>query len=460
MMGKVKGRVLVVDDEKSIRTTLRNVLQYEQYAVAEASTGPQALEALESDTFDAVLLDIKMPGMDGMEVLRKIKEGDPTLPVIMLSGHGTIETAVEATKIGAFDFLEKPPDRDRILLTLRNAIKSRMLTEEKASLEKAVTKGFRIMGESDAIKELLQTIERIGPTQARVLITGENGVGKGIIARAIHKASDRADARFVEVCCAAIPDDLIESELLGHEKGAFTGATDRKPGKFELADGGTIFLDEIGDMSPKVQAKVLRVIEEGEFERVGGTETMSVDVRIIAATNKDLRALIEEGKFREDLYYRLNVVPMNIPPLRHRKEDVPVLAEYFLEVYCEMYGLKPRTIDKVVINKLTAYPWPGNVRELRNTIERMVITSEAEHMTLRDLPPLTEGAPLRSSDYADIATYEEFKGVSEKRFFEKKLDESNWNIALTARKLGMQRSNLYKKMQKLGITPPRKGNDV
>jgi DNA-binding NtrC family response regulator len=460
MMSKMKGRVLVVDDEKSIRSTLRNVLQYEQYAVAEASTGPQALEILETDTFDAVLLDIKMPGMDGMEVLRKIKETDPDLPVIMISGHGTIQTAVEATKIGAFDFLEKPPDRDRILLTIRNAIKNRMLFEEKASLEKAVTKGFRIMGESDAIKELLQTIERIGPTQARVLITGENGVGKGIIARAIHKASDRADARFVEVCCAAIPDDLIESELLGHEKGAFTGATERKPGKFDLADGGTIFLDEIGDMSPKVQAKVLRVVEEGEYERVGGTETISVDVRIIAATNKDLRALIDEGKFREDLYYRLNVVPMDIPPLRQRKEDIPVLAEYFLGVYLEMYGLKPRTIDKAVIKKLTEYPWPGNVRELRNTIERMVITSQAECMTLRDLPPLTEGVALRSSDYADITTYEQFKGVSEKRFFEKKLDENNWNIALTARKLGMQRSNLYKKMQKLGITPPGKGNDV
>jgi two-component system nitrogen regulation response regulator NtrX len=460
VMTKLRGRVLVVDDERSIRSALRNVLQYEQYAVAEAGTGAEALENLKTDVFDVVLLDIKMPGMDGMEVLRTIKETDPDIPVIMISGHGTIETAVEATKIGAFDFLEKPLDRKRVLLTVRNAVNNRKLSEEKASLEKAVTKGFKIMGESDAIKEILTTVERIGPTQARVLITGENGVGKGIIARAIHKTSDRAGARFVEVCCAAIPDDLIESELLGHEKGAFTGATERKPGKFELADGGTIFLDEIGDMSPKVQAKVLRVIEEGEFERVGGTETISVDVRIIAATNKDLSALIEKGKFREDLFYRLNVVPMHVPPLRRRKEDIPILAEYFLGVYCEMYGLKPKPVDEAVIRRLTEYPWPGNVRELRNTIERMVITSRAERLTLSDLPPLAQGVSIRSSDYADISTYEEFKGVSEKRFFEKKLEENTWNIALTARKLGMQRSNLYKKMQKLGIKPPGKDSDV
>jgi two-component system nitrogen regulation response regulator NtrX len=453
MVVKVKGKVLVVDDEKKIRDALRGVLEYEGYTVTGASTGQEALDRLGDENVDAVLLDIKMPGMDGMDVLREVVKSDPTLPVIMISGHGTISTAVEATKIGAFDFLEKPPDRDRILLTVRNAIASRMLSDEKESLEKTITKEFRIIGESQIIKDLLENIERIGPTHGRVLITGENGVGKGIVARAIHKASDRAGARFVEVCCAAIPDDLIESELLGHEKGAFTGATARKPGKFELADGGTIFLDEIGDMSPKVQAKVLRVLEEGEFERVGGTETVSVDVRVIAATNKDLKALIDEGKFREDLFYRLNVVPITIPPLRRRKEDIPVLSTYFLEVYCDMYGLKPKTLDVAVIERLTEYSWPGNVRELRNTMERMVIISQAEHLTLTDLPPLADGALLKTSDHAHIRTYEEFRSVSEKAFLEKKLAENKWNIALTARTLGMQRSNLYKKMQKLGIKP-------
>jgi two-component system nitrogen regulation response regulator NtrX len=456
MAEKLKGTVLLVDDEAPVRDSLRKVLEYEGYIVSEASDGRKALEALEGGNPDAVLLDIKMPGMDGMEVLKRIVEADSALPVIMISGHGTIQTAVEATKTGAFDFLEKPLDRDRVLLTVRNAIASRRLSDEKAQLEEDLTKEFRIIGESPAIKDLLKAITRIGPSQARVLITGENGVGKGIVARAIHKASDRSGARFVEVCCAAIPDDLIESELLGHEKGAFTGASARKPGRFEMADGGTIFLDEIGDMSPKVQAKVLRVLEENEFERVGGTETISVDVRVIAATNKDLRALIDEGKFREDLYYRLNVVPMEIPPLRRRREDIPVLAEYFLQVYSEMYGLKPRKPDRAVIEKLMEYSWPGNVRELRNIIERMVITSDAEHLRVDDLPPLSEGALLRSKDYADIATYEEFKAVSDRAFLERKLGENNWNVSKTAKLLGMQRSNLYKKMQKLGIESPRK----
>jgi two-component system nitrogen regulation response regulator NtrX len=374
----------------------------------------------------------------------------------MISGHGTIATAVEATRIGAFDFLEKPLDRERVLLTVRNAIQSRRLLDEKATLEKAITKGFKIVGESPAIKELLKTIETIGPTQARVLITGENGVGKGVVARAIHKASNRSDARFVEVSCAAIPDDLIESELLGHEKGAFTGATTRKPGKFEIADGGTAFLDEISDMSARVQAKVLRVVEEGEFERVGGTETVTVDVRLIAATNKDIRSLIEKGEFREDLFYRLNVVPIHIPPLRERKEDIPILATYFLEVYCDMYGLKTKSIEPDLLERLVSYSWPGNVRELRNIIERMVIVSRKDSLTSDDLPPLAEGKPARPGTFIEASTYEEFKGLSEKVFLERKLAENKWNISQTAKKLEMQRSNLYKKMQKLGIRAPDK----
>ena len=455
-MATAKGTVLVIDDEKDIRLSLRRVLEYEGHTISEASSGKAGLEAARSSNVDAVLLDIKMPGMDGMEVLRQLMEEDPGLPVIMISGHGTIATAVEATRMGAFDFLEKPPDRDRILLTVRNAIQSRRLHDEKTTLEKAVTKGFRIIGKSESVKQLLSTIETIGPTQARVLITGENGVGKGVVARAVHRASNRSEARFVEVSCAAIPDDLIESELLGHEKGAFTGATARKPGKFELADGGTIFLDEIGDMSPRVQAKVLRVIEEGEFERVGGTDTISVDVRLIAATNKDIQALIEAGDFREDLYYRLNVVPINIPPLRERKEDIPVLATYFLEVYCDTYGLKLKTLGKDLVSRLTEYSWPGNVRELRNIIERMVITSGADCLTSEDLPPLGEGRRVRPESFVQASTYEEFKELSEKAFLENKLSRNKWNISKTAKDLGMQRSNLYKKMQKLGIKPPDK----
>jgi DNA-binding NtrC family response regulator len=457
-MAAAKGTVLVIDDEKDIRVALRRVLEYEGYAVREASSGRDGLEAVQSTAIDAILLDIKMPGMDGIEVLRHIVEEDRDLPVIMISGHGTIATAVEATRIGAFDFLEKPPDRDRILLTVRNAIQSRRLHHEKASLEKAVTKSFRIVGESAAIRDLLATIKTIGPSQARVLITGENGVGKGVVARAIHRASKRSAARFVEVSCAAIPDDLIESELLGHEKGAFTGASARKPGKFEMAHGGTIFLDEIGDMSARVQAKVLRVIEEGEFERVGGTETLSVDVRLIAATNKDIQLLIEKGDFREDLYYRLNVVPIHVPPLRERKEDISVLAAYFLEVYCDTYGLRPKTLGKDLRSRLESYTWPGNVRELRNIMERMVITSRSDNLTTRDLPPLGEPRRTVSGDFAEASTYEEFKGLSEKAFLEHKLARNKWNISKTAKDLKMQRSNLYKKMQKLGITPPDKAS--
>ncbi len=455
-MSKSQGSVLVVDDDRNIRKSLRTILEYEGYTVLEAATGADALKIVKEESIHAVLLDIKMPGMDGIEVLRKMMAVDPWLQVIMISGHATIATAVEATKLGALDFLEKPLDRSIILFKVRNAVDKRKLLDEKCSLEETLTKPYRIIGESPAIKEILKTVEQIGPTHARVLITGETGVGKGVIARAIHKASDRARARFVEVSCAAIPDDLIESELLGHEKGAFTGATTRKLGKFELADGGTIFLDEIGDMSPTVQAKVLRVIEEGEFERVGGTQTISVDVRIIAATHRDLTKLIEEGKFREDLYYRLNVVPLHIPPLRDRKQDIPVLAEYFVKLYCVMYNVKPKTIHKGLLKRLIEYSWPGNVRELRNIVERMVITSSGDVLTENDLPQLAGILTSKPVD-TDFETYEEFRLATERRFFESKLRQYQWNIALTARKLGMQRSNLYKKIQKLGIDVPRRG---
>jgi len=451
-----RGRVLIVDDEKSVREMLRKVLEYENYESQEAADGLTALEGVDTGEFDAMLLDIKMPGMDGMEVLKKVMETHRDFPVIMISGHGTISTAVEATKLGAFDFLEKPLDRDRVLLTVRNAVSRSRLAAEKDSLERELGKGFEMVGESAAIKELRADITKIAPTRASVLIMGENGVGKGVVARTIHRQSDRSAARFVEVSCAAIPDNLIESELMGHEKGAFTGATARKPGKFELADGGTIFLDEIGDMSPGVQAKVLRVLEERQFERVGGTDTLMVDVRVIAATNKDIPALITKGEFREDLYFRLNTFTLKIPPLRERKDDVALIAEHFLKVYCDMYGLKRKRMEPAVLETLTAYSWPGNVRELRNTIERMVITSADEVIELSELPALCEDVGAARRGLLDAPTYEEFREASEKAFLERHLRENRWNISRTAERLGMQRSSLYKKMSSLGIKSPDK----
>jgi two-component system nitrogen regulation response regulator NtrX len=449
-----QGRILIVDDEKSVREMLRKVLEYEKYEPVEAADGSQALAAAGAGDFDAVLLDIKMQGMDGMEVLRKMVDAYPEIPVVMISGHGTISTAVEATKLGAFDFLEKPLDRDRVLLTLRNAVAAHKLAAEKASLERELGKSFELVGESKAMVDLKKQIEKLAPTRASILLLGENGVGKGVVARSIHRHSDRAGGRFVEVSCAAIPDDLIESELMGHEKGAFTGASLRKPGKFELADGGTIFMDEIGDMSPRVQAKVLRVLEEQEFERVGGTDTLKVDVRILAATNKNIPDLIARGEFREDLYFRLNTVTIRIPPLRERKEDIPLLAEHFLRVYCDMYGLRPKRLDPDLLATLQDYAWPGNVRELRNIIERMVITSSGHVITSSDLPALGEDLGPAGGDFLGASTYDEFRMASEKAFLERHLEANRWNISRTAEQLGMQRSSLYKKMSSLGINPP------
>ena len=451
-----QGRVLIVDDEKSVREMLRKVLEYENYEPVEAGDGPAALEALAGGGFDAMLLDIRMPGMDGMEVLKKVVGDHPGVPVIMISGHGTISTAVEATKLGAFDFFEKPLDRDRILLTLRNAVFAGKLAAEKASLEKELGKGFELVGESRAIEDLKKDILKLAPTRASILLLGENGVGKGVVARSIHGHSDRTGERFVEVSCAAIPDDLIESELMGHEKGAFTGAAMRKPGKFELAHGGTIFMDEIGDMSPRVQAKVLRVLEEQEFERVGGTDTLRVDVRVLAATNKNIPDLIAKGEFREDLYFRLNTVTINIPPLRERKDDIPLLAEHFIRIYCDMYGLKLKRVEPEVLKTLEGYFWPGNVRELRNIMERMVITSSGDSIGPSDLPALCESVGAPGGDFLGAGTYDEFRKVSEKAFLEKHLEANRYNISRTAEQLGMQRSSLYKKMSSLGINPPEK----
>ena len=448
-------QILVVDDEKGIQTSLRRILEYEGYDVAVASNGEEALESIKSGLPALVLLDIKMPGMDGIEVLDEAMRIRNDLVVVMISGHGTVATAVEATKLGAYDFLEKPLDRDRLLLTVRNGLDQRRLTVENLGFRERMEERYRIIGESEGIEKILRQIEKVGPTNGRVLITGANGTGKELVARALHKASPRVGRPFVEVNCAAIPEELIESELFGHEKGAFTGATSLRIGKFELADGGTLFLDEIGDMSVSAQSKVLRALDLGEVTRVGGSHTKKVDVRVFAATNKEIVEEVREGRFREDLYYRLNVVPIHVPRLRERKRDIPVLARYFLERYLAEYGIRPKILTEEVLDLFQQHPWPGNVRELRNTIERVIILSESDRITIDDVPFLGE-ADVRSGEdhFADADSFQEFKEKAEEDFLRKKLIENGWSVSKTARELGMQRSNIYKKIEKYGLKRP------
>ncbi len=445
-------RILIVDDEESIRGSLDKLLSYEKYKTFTASNGPEALETVQGERIDIVLLDIKMPGMDGLEVLGKIKDMKADLPVVIISGHGTIATAVEATKLGAFDFIEKPIDLERLLLTVRNGIKQGELSRENVQLQERVKGRTAIIGNHETIIEIMQTIKRVAPTNARVLITGENGTGKELVARALHEMSKRSEEPFVEVNCAAIPEELIESELFGHEKGSFTGAVSQRIGKFELADGGTLFLDEVGDMSHSAQAKVLRVLQESVFERVGGTETKKVDVRVIAATNKNLLEEAGKGKFREDLYYRLNVVPVEIPPLRERKSDIKILAEFFLEEVAAELGTAPKKLAPKALDLLLDYSWPGNVRELRNMIERLCILSPGNKIEREDLPPLelTREEDMLKDPFG-MKTFSDFKIFTEKEFLTKKLRENGGNVSRTARQLGMQRSNLYKKLEKYGI---------
>jgi two-component system nitrogen regulation response regulator NtrX len=379
----------------------------------------------------------------------------------MISGHATIQTAVEATKAGAYDFLEKPLDRDRILLTLRNALAREQLNREVEEFRQKLGLDREILGESEAIREILTTVATVGPTQGRVLITGENGTGKQLVARAIHRSSDRRERPFVEVNCAAIPSELIESELFGHEKGAFTSAVARRAGKFELADGGTIFLDEVGDMSLPAQAKVLRVLEEAAFERVGGTETLEVDVRVIAATNQDLASMVDERSFREDLYYRLRVVPIHIPPLRERPEDVGPLARHFLEEHCRINGLRAKRLAPPCVEALARHSWPGNVRELRNVVERMAIMNRSEELSPGDIPALGDRKVSASPEhFGEYATYEEYRNATERAFLEEKLRRYGWNVSRTARAIEMQRSNLYRKLQKHGLSLPPRGDTL
>jgi len=471
-----KPRILVIDDEAAIRDSLKMILEYEDYQFVGAASGQDGLAAVQRERPDAVLLDIKMPGMDGMEVLRKLRALDESLPIIMISGHGATATAVEAIKSGAVDFFDKPLSTERVIVTLRNVLKQSELVAENRDLKLAMESKYEIVGQSQALRGVLESVQRAAPTNATVLLLGESGVGKELVARTIHRNSPRAGQRFVQVNCAAIPEELIESELFGHEKGSFTGATEKQVGKFEQADRGTIFLDEVGDMSQKTQAKVLRVLQEQEVERLGSARTIKVDVRVIAATNKNLEDAIERGEFREDLYFRLNVIPIVVPPLRDRREDIPRLVQHFAKRTAEEHNLKPKKFEPAAMDALSRYRWRGNIRELRNAVERLMIMTPADAVRVEDLPSdirsgeppprpaaavalagasvasdtPSAGAPPKT-DAAGAGTLREFKDAAERAYLVQKLRENNWNISKTAEIIDTPRSNLYKKLEQYGI---------
>ena len=473
--------VLIVDDEKNIRRTLRMVLEGEGYRVYDAAGVAEAERVLTSDAgVDLVLLDVRLGQDSGLEFLRRLKARalgedasspfDPDVPVVMISGHASIEDAVRATRLGAFDFLEKPLDRNRVVVTARNAVDRRQMAREVSSLRAAVDSRYELLGGASVMSDLKRQIGKVAPTKSRVLITGESGTGKELIARAIHRNSAVASNVFIKVNCAAIPPELIESELFGHERGAFTGAVAKKRGLFEVADGGTIFLDEIGDMSPSAQAKVLRVLQTGELTRVGGEGTIKTDCRVIAATNRDLEEMVKEGVFREDLFFRLNVVPIRSPSLRERLDDIPLLAEAFMRECCDENGFSYKHIDETVLSRLKSYDWPGNVRELRNVMERLVIMSD-EAITDADLPPYLGGPRAATANTSSPAipvttidvekhsdkTLREFREEVETEFIRFKLDEFAWNISRTAQALGIERTNLHKKLRALGIRREDRG---
>jgi two-component system nitrogen regulation response regulator NtrX len=453
----MKSRILVVDDEAEIRRSVRMILEYEGYEVLEASSGPDGVAIVERESPDLVFLDIKMPGMDGLDALQRIKASNEALPVVIISGHGTVSTAVEATKAGAFDFIEKPLTTERVLVTIRNALDRMRLADENRSLKRAVEVRHQMVGESPALRQVWDSIKRASPTNATVLLLGESGVGKELVARSIHRNSLRNRERFVQVNCAAIPEELIESELFGHEKGSFTGATEKQIGKFEQADRGTIFLDEVGDMSPKTQAKVLRVLQEGEVERLGSARTIKVDVRVIAATNKDLEQEIEKGTFREDLYFRLSVIPIRVPPLRDRREDVPALVRHFADLFSRDNNRRPQRFTPAALEYLQRARWKGNVRELKNTVERLIIMTPSEVVDVDDLRDVVRLDAKAAGVDNDKGTLREFKETSERAFLVGKLRENGWNISKTAEVIGTPRSNLYKKLEQYGITQETDG---
>src|SRR5215831_953912 len=472
-----KPRILVIDDDAGIRESLKMTLEYDGYEVSGAATGQEGLALVERDTPDLVLLDVKMPGMDGLDVLTRLRAMNEMLPVVMISAHGTASTGFEAKERGAFDFLEKPfESTDRLRVTIQNALEHAKLRDENRSLKRAVEVRHQMVGESGSLKQVMAAIGRAAPTNATVLITGESGVGKELVARTIHRNSLRARERFVQVNCAAIPEELIESELFGHEKGSFTGATEKQIGKFEQADRGTIFLDEVGDMSPKTQAKVLRVLQEGEVERIGSARTIKVDVRVIAATNKTLEEEIEKGRFREDLYFRLAVIPIYVPPLRERTEDIALLVRHFMDQISRDSNVRPKRVAPGAMEMLQRYRWKGNIRELRNTVERLIIMTAGDTIEVADLPETVKspsGASAQtfasvagpaapkldgdSQDRAKAGTLREFKDNAERAFLVGKLRENGWNISKTAEAIDTPRSNLYKKLEQYQISQENDG---
>ena len=442
--------ILIVDDESSIRTAIRSVLSEEGYSVSEARCGEEALELISKETPDVVLLDIWLPGLDGLDVLKKMKEVNFPGFILVMSGHGTIETAVKATKLGAYDFIEKPLSLDKLLLVIKNLLSVRELKEENKVLRQKIKSQFEMVFRGIAMQKLVEQIHIAAPTNSWILITGENGTGKELVARKIHERSLRREYPFIEVNCAAIPEELIESELFGHEKGAFTGATTSRRGKFDLAHGGTLFLDEIGDMSLKTQAKILRVLQEQKFERVGGAATFEVDVRVIGATNKNLQEEIKEGRFREDLYYRLNVIPIHVPSLRERKEDIRVLAEYFLKILAQENGKRVKQISPEALEVLEAYDWPGNVRELRNTVERLFIMTPSDIIGAQDIP----ASIIEAEESTTAGRPDDFRNAKmkfEKEYIQRKLKEFEGNVSKTAKAIGMERTNLHRKIKNYQI---------
>jgi len=454
------AKILIIDDERAIRSTLREILEYEDYEVEDVDNGVDGLQLIEKKDFDLVLCDIKMNRMDGMEVLTEGLALKPDLPFIMISGHGTVETAVEASKKGAFDFISKPPDLNRLLITVRNALDRGSLVVEAKVLKRKVSKVRPILGNSQAILKIKETIDRVAPTDARVLVTGANGSGKELVARWLHEKSHRSNAPIIEVNCAAIPSELIESELFGHEKGSFTSAIKQRIGKFESANGGTLFLDEIGDMSQSAQAKVLRALQESKITRVGGEKEIDVDVRVVAATNKDLLKEIEAGNFRMDLYHRLSVILIHVPPLVDRKDDIGLLTQSFLDEICNEYGMPVKKISEAAIDALKALPWTGNIRELRNMVERLIILSD-KTITDNDVrafanptapaAAVTDNHAAPQTDFDQFSNFQEYKDFAEREYIKFKLEKNNWNVSKTADDIDIQRSHLYSKIEKFGL---------
>ena len=451
-----KITIAVVDDEKNIRRSFEIILRNRVKKLQTFESGEAFLQAVQKLSPDVVFLDVQMSGIDGIETLKRLKEIAPGSDVVMISGHANLSTAVEATRAGAYDFLEKPLQKEKILLTLQHLAEKRSLKNRFADLNASLAEAYRIVGNSPAIQAVLRNVEKVAPTDSKVLITGESGVGKELVAYAIHQNSPRAGQPFVKMNCAAIPEDLIESELFGNEKGAFTGATERREGKFSQADGGTLFLDEVGDMSLRVQTKVLRVLQDGDFQRVGGKETLHADVRVIAATNKNLEEMTRTGEFREDLYFRLNVLPIQVPPLRERGEDISLLIDHFAARYCRRNNRRTPKIAPAVYRILQKYRWPGNVRELQNLVERLIILSENDEITAAGLPDYITRLPNPAESITPGSkSLAEVREAAERRYIERCLQSANGNVSQAARLLGMERTNLHKKMKSLGISASR-----